>query len=223
MTRIGDNRWGAAVPRETLVDHTGADLLGTMLGRYAGKPLRDFGARLVEHAYDVLAAVTLAEMLPERQRHPLKRALRSSIGEVAAAHWWVKSNQEVSALVTQEDVLKMGNISADAQATEVSPWSAKGRCMAVPPPVQAMYGARPTAQGSTYMEWCIHARSTWRPPRVLHARMEQFLRESPETGIWLAPLHVGMWHPRLEACTRYERHEVMTRPCPCPCPCHRPH
>ena len=94
----------------------------------------------------------------------------------------------------------MGNILADAQATEAVGRSAKGQRLAVPLPLSATYGARPTAQGSADMEWRIHAPSKWSPPRALHPRMQQLLRESPETGIVLVPLHLGMWHPRLEAC-----------------------
>ena len=70
------------------------------------------------------------------------------------------------------------------------------------------------------MEWCIHVPSKWRPPRALHPRMEQLLRESPETGIRLVPLHLGMWHPRLEARPRCKRHEEVTTRYRCPC--HKP-
>ena len=111
----------------------------------------------------------------------------------------------------------MGNILADAQATEAVARSARGQRLAVPLPLSATYGARPTAQGSVDMEWRIHAPSKWRPLRALHPRMEQLLRESPETGILLVPLHLGMWHPRLEACPRCERHEEVTMRQRCPC------
>ena len=65
-------------------------------------------------------------MPPERRRHPLRRALQWLVGEAAAAHWWVKSHQEVSALVTQGDVRKMGNILQDAQATKAVARSPRG-------------------------------------------------------------------------------------------------
>ena len=80
----------------------------------------------------------------------------------------------------------------------------------MPLPLPATYGARPTAYGSADMEWRIHTPSKWRLPWALHPRMEQLLRESLETGILLVPLHLGMWHPRLEACPRCERHKEVT-------------
>ena len=129
----------------------------------------------------------------------------------------MKSHEEVSALTSHNDVRKMGNSLADAQATEGVRRSAKGQRLAVPLPVSAAYGAHPTAQGSADMEWRIHAPSKLRPPRALHPRMEQLLRESPETGIVLVPLHLGMCHPRLEACPRCERHEEVTTRYRCPC------
>ena len=111
----------------------------------------------------------------------------------------------------------MGNIVADTQATDTVGRSARGQRLAMPWPLPATYGARPTAHGSTDIEWHIYAPSKWRPPQALHARMEQLLRESPETGIPMVPLHLGMWHPRLEACPRSERHEEVTTWYRCPC------
>ena len=129
----------------------------------------------------------------------------------------MKSHQEVSALTSHNDVRKMGNMLTDAQAMEAVDRSAKGQRLAVPLPLSAMYGARPTAQGSADMEWRIHAPSKWRTPRALHPRMEQLLRESPETGIVLVPLHLGMWYPRLKACPRCERHGEVATWYRCPC------
>ena len=125
------------------------------------------GALSIEQKYDAQAAAALAEKLPEQQQHPLRRALQWSVGDAAATHWWVKSHQEVSVLTSRGDVRKMGNILADAQATEAVDRSAKGQRLAVPLPPSAKYGARPTAQGSADMEWCIHAPSKWKPPRAL--------------------------------------------------------
>ena len=100
-----------------------------------------------------------------------------------------------------------------------SGWQCLCQRRAVPLPLSVTYGARPTVQGSADMEWHIHAPSKRSPRWALHPRMEQLLREFPETGIVLVPLHLGMWHPRLEACPRCERHEeVMTR---YRCPSHR--
>ena len=87
----------------------------------------------------------------------------------------------------------------------------------MPLPLSAACGARPTAQGSADMEWRIQAPSKWRPPQALRPRMEQLLRESPKRGIVLMPLHLGMWHPRLEACLQCERHEEVTTRYRCPC------
>ena len=72
--------------------------------------------------------------------------------------------------------------------------------MAVPLPLQAMYGARPTARGTLVMEWRIHEPSKWRPPRARHPRMEQLLWESLETGVLLVPLHLHL------GCDRFWRH-----------------
>ena len=153
----------------------------------------------------------------QHQRHPLRTALQWSVGEAAAAYWWVKSHQKVKAVVTKGDVRKMGKILAGAQATKALAKSVRGQRVAVPLPLQATYGARPMARGSTDMEWCIHEPSKWRPPRALHPRMGQLLRESPETGIFLVPLYLGMWHPRLQACPRCEWHEEVTTRYKCPC------
>ena len=217
VIRVSDKWWGAAVPLETWVDNTTAELLGVVLGRCLVERLRDLGARTIEQTYDAQAAAALAEKPPEQQKHPLRRALPWSVGEAAATHWWVKSHQEVSALTSHNHVRKMGNILADAQAREAVDKSAKGQRLAVPLPLSATYGGRPTAQGSVDMEWRIHAPSKWRPPRALHPWMEQLLRESPEMGIVLVPLHLGMWHPRLKACLRCERHEEVTTRYRCPC------
>ena len=90
VIRVGDKWWGAAVPLETWVDNTTAELLGVVLGRYVVELLRDLGARSIEQAYDAQAAAALAEKPPEQQKHPLRRALQWSVGEAVAAHWWGK-------------------------------------------------------------------------------------------------------------------------------------
>ena len=48
MIRIGANWWGAAVPLETWVDTSTAELLGVVLGRYVVERLSDLGARSIE-------------------------------------------------------------------------------------------------------------------------------------------------------------------------------
>ena len=168
VIRVSDKCWGATVPMETWIDNTTAELLGVVLGRYVVERLRDLGSRTIEQTYDAQAAAALAEKPPKQQKHPLRRALQWSVAEAAAAHRWVKSHQEVSALTSHNDVRKMGNILANAEATEAVNRSAKGQRLAVPLPLLATYGARPTAQGSANMEWRIHALSKWRPPRALH-------------------------------------------------------
>ena len=174
---VGDKWWGAAVPLETWVDNTTAELLGVVLGWYVVERLGELGARLIEQTYNAQAAAALAEKPPEQQKHPLRRALQWSVGEAAEAQWWVKSHQEVSALTSHSEVRKVGKIMADAQATEAVDRSAKGQRLAVPLPLLATYGARPTVRGSLDMEWRIHAPSNWRPPRALHPGMEQLLRD----------------------------------------------
>ena len=118
MTSIADKLWEAAVPLETLVENTTADLLGIVLGKYVVERLRDLKARSIEPTYDAQAAVAFGEMPPERQRHPLWRALQWSINEAAQANRWMKLHQEVKALVTEGDVQKMDNILVDGQATQ---------------------------------------------------------------------------------------------------------
>ena len=145
VIRVSDKWWGLAVPLETWVDITTAELLGVVLGQYVVERHRDLGVQSIEQTYDVQAAAALAEKPPEQQKHPLRRALQWSVGEAAAAHWWVKSHQEVSALTSHSDVRKMGNILADSQATEAVDRSAKGQRLVVPLSLSATYGARPTA------------------------------------------------------------------------------
>ena len=86
MIRVSDKWWGAAVPLETRVDNTTGELLGVVPGRYVVERLRDLVARSIEHTYNAQAAAALAEKPPEQQKHPLWRALHSSVGEAAAAH-----------------------------------------------------------------------------------------------------------------------------------------
>ena len=73
VIRVGDKWWGAAVPPETWVDDTTAELCGAWA--VCGGALRDLAARSIEQMYDAHAAAALAEKPPERQRHPLRRAL----------------------------------------------------------------------------------------------------------------------------------------------------
>ena len=94
--------------------------------------LQEMGAATVEQAFDAQAAAALADSPPERQRHPLRRALQQSVTEVEATQWWVKSHQEAGGLVTDSAVRIMGNIMADAQATEAVARSARGDRLAVP-------------------------------------------------------------------------------------------
>ena len=47
VIRVNDKWWGAAVPLETRVDNTTAELLGVLLGRYVVDRLRDLGARTI--------------------------------------------------------------------------------------------------------------------------------------------------------------------------------
>ena len=75
--------------------------------------------------------------------------------------------------------------------------------------VQPTYGVRLAEGGATKQEWCIHPPQKWRPPGAVHPRMKQLLRDDPEVGILLVPLHLGMWYLFLMA-TSFE--------CPCPRP-----
>ena len=65
--------------------------------------------------------------------------MQLSVGEATAVHWLVKSQKEVSALVREGDVRKMGNILADAEATDAATRSARGQRSAVPLPLLATY------------------------------------------------------------------------------------
>ena len=85
--------------------------------------------------------------------------------------------------------------------------------MAVPLPLQTMYGAHLIAKDGLVMEWRIHEPSKWRPAGALNPRMQHVLWEYPRTEVLLVPLHLGMWHPHLEAYPRCERHEELTTRC----------
>ena len=122
VVRIGDRWWGAAVPLPPWIDNTTGELPGISLGRLVVDRLREMGAATVEQA----------DSPPERQRHPLRRALQQSVAEVEATQWWVKSHQEAGGLVTDNAVRIMGNVLADAQATEAVARSAHGDRLAVP-------------------------------------------------------------------------------------------
>ena len=65
VIRVSDKWWGAAVPK----------LLGVVLGRYVVERLRDLGVQSIEQTYDAQVAAALVEKPPERQKHPLRRAL----------------------------------------------------------------------------------------------------------------------------------------------------
>ena len=52
--------------------------------------MNEQGAAQVKLVYNALAAAAIAEAQPERQRHPLRRALQWTVEEGAAAQWWVK-------------------------------------------------------------------------------------------------------------------------------------
>ena len=52
VIRVSDKWWGAAVPLETWVDNTTAELMGVVLGRYVVEHIRDVGARTIEQTYD---------------------------------------------------------------------------------------------------------------------------------------------------------------------------
>ena len=217
VVRIGDRWWGAAVPLPPWIDNTTGELLGISLGRLVVDRLREMEAATVEQAFDAQAAAVLADSPPERQRHPLRRALQQSVAEVEATQWWVKSHQEAGGLVTDSAVRIMGNVLADAQATEAVARSARGDRLAVPLQVPPTYGVRPTPGGTERLEWPIHEPDRWRPPRSIHPRMKQLLQEEPEVGVTLVPLHLGMWHPLLKACPRCEHHEEVATRYRCPC------
>ena len=114
VIRVSDKWCWAAVPLETWVEDTTAELLGVVLWLYVVECLRDLGAWVIEQTYDTQAVAAFAEKPPEQQKHPVRRALKWSVGEAAAAHWGVKFHQEVLALTSHNDVRKMGNILADA-------------------------------------------------------------------------------------------------------------
>ena len=48
VIRVSDKWWGAAVPVETWIDNSTAELLGVVLGRYVVECLRDLGAQSIE-------------------------------------------------------------------------------------------------------------------------------------------------------------------------------
>ena len=217
VVRIGDRWWGAAVPLPPWIDNTTGELLGISLGRLVVDRLREMEAATVEQAFNAQAAAVLADSPPERQRHPLRWALQQSVAEVEATQWWVKSHQEAGGLVTDSAIRIMGNVLADAQATEAVARSARGDRLAVPLQVPPTYGVRPTPGGTERLEWPIHEPDRWRPPRSIHPRMKQLLQEEPEVGVTLVPLHLGMWHPLLKACPRCEHHEQVTIRYRCPC------
>ena len=217
VTRIGNLWWGAAVPLPPWVDNTTGELLGISLGRHVAHRLREMGAASVEQAFDAQAAAALADAPPERQHHPLRKALQQSVTSIDATQWWVKSHQELRFLETERDVRVMGNILANAQATEAVARSMRGDRLAVPLQVPPTCGVSPAEGGTKKMEWPIHEPAKWRPPRHIHPRMRRLLQEEREVGVTLVPLHLGMWHPLLTACPRCEHHEEVTTRYRCPC------
>ena len=196
------------------VDNTTAELLGIALGRHVVARLHRMGAQTVEQVC-VAEGAAAAEAPPERQKHPLRRALQWAIEESAVAHWLVKSHEEVSSLVSEGDVRKMGNILVDAQPTDALRRSAHGERVAVPLQLLPTFGVRPTAQGADGM---VYPFGTEMATATSHpSEDDPLLCENPETGMALVPLHLGVWHPTLEACPRCDRHEEVTTRFRCPC------
>ena len=142
-------------------------------------------------------------MLPKLQRHPLRRVLQWTIKEAQVTYWWVKTHREVCHLVTNGGTRILGNILSDAQVTAAVKRGTRGDWVAVPLPLQPTCSACPTAGGAAEHEWSKHAPKKWRPP-WLYTRVEQLLKEYPEVGITLVPLHLGMRHPIIMACPRCE-------------------
>ena len=62
VIRVNDKWWGTAMPLETWLDNTTAELAGVVLGRYVVGRLRDLGAWTIEQTYDAQAAAALAQI-----------------------------------------------------------------------------------------------------------------------------------------------------------------
>ena len=179
---IGAKWWGAVVPLETCVDNTTAELLGVVLGRYVVERLCDLGAGSIEQTYDTQAAAALAEKPPERPRHPLRRALQWSVREC-------RGGALVGAVSPGSVGLgDKGRCPEDGQHHG----GRAGHRACSQEHQRAMYAGATAAASNVWGasdsprlggHGVAHTEpSKWRPPRALHPRMEQLLRESPEWG-----------------------------------------
>ena len=69
-------------------------------------------------------------------------------------------------------------------------------------------GGEQTALGN--MEWRIHKPEYWRPPRPMDSWFEEQLMAYLEDALTLALLHLGEWHPPLQACGRCQHKDETT-------------
>ena len=66
------------------------------------------------------------------------------------------------------------------------------------------------ADGPARMEWHIHQPGYWRPPRQMDPWFEEQPKAYPEDALTLAPLHLGEWHPPLQAYGRCQHKDETT-------------
>ena len=152
---------------------------------------------------------------PDRQRDPLRKAIQWSVTPSEAVHWWVRGHVEASNDDADYERRGQGNAWAGGYAEVAARKSARGHRVALPLSLGAAYGSS-RADGPWKMEWRIHRPGYRRLLRHMDSCVEEQLTAYPEDALTLAPLHLGEWHPPLQACGRCQHRDKATSRFRCP-------
>ena len=220
VVRIEDRTWEVeyALPRH--MDNTTGELIMQQVGHSTADRAFQAGASYVELVYDARSAESLLKKLPERVKHPVRRAIVGARGASQAVCWWVRSHQDHEQQQQTTQHRLQGNIQVDLVTHRAAARSKAGERSPLPFRIDNAWVVQGELTWSQrQLKWPIQVPATLRPPMDLGPHFSDLLRSHPEQALIAAPLHLELWHPPTQSCglCSHDRADLRYR-----CPCHRP-
>ena len=158
--------------------------------------------------------------LPERVKHPVRRAIVGARGASQAVCWWVRSHQDQEQQFQTTQHWLQGNIQVDLVTRRAAARSKAGERSPLPfrfDNAWVVQGDQTRSQGQ--LRWPIQIPATLRLPMDWGPHFSELLRSHVEQALIAVPLHLELWHPPTQSCElcAHDRADLRYR-----CPCHRP-
>ena len=158
--------------------------------------------------------------MPERVKHPVRRAIVGARNASQAVCRWVRSHQgpEQQAQTTEHRL--QGNIQVDRVTRRAAARSKAGERSPLPLRIENAWVVQGEHTWSpNQLRWPIQVTAKYRPPMDWGPHLSGPLKTHPEQALIAVPLHLELWHPPTQSCRlcAHDRADLRYRG-----PCHRP-